>query len=76
MVKKTPQHIKAKRDRINRMMGQIVDLNQEVEKWLEDSGVTSDGFDFIGKHREYNGYWIVWPEELYAEIDKKLGEVG
>lgn len=68
---KVPKHIMAKVVRANRLMGEVVRANMEVEQWLESHGV-DDGYDFVYAKggMESRGYEIVWPEELYKAIEE------
>ena len=68
-MKTTPKHIKAKVERINRLMEQIVELNMEVEDWLEKNGI-ENGFDFTDDFRDSRGYGIDSAETFYARIEE------
>ena len=57
MTKKVPMYVLRKVDRMNNLMQKIVDLNLEVEEWLEKNGVT-DGYDFANQFRDDRGYGI------------------
>lgn len=72
MAKQTPKHIKAKVERVNRLMEQIIALNMEIEEWMEKSGVTDDGFDYTYDFRDDRGYAYLMPEQLFERIDGDL----
>jgi len=70
-MKTTPKHIKAKVERINKLMEQIVELNMEVEGWLEKNGC-DDAFDFTTDFRNCRGYGIDSVETFYARVEELI----
>ncbi len=56
MAKQLPKHLVEKAERANRLMAQIVDINIELERWIEKNGIAPDGFDFLYHFRECEGY--------------------
>lgn len=67
-----PKHIQKKVTRMNELMDKIVDLNMELEKWLEERGA-KDGFDFTYEHRESVGYSIQDVNGFYGKVERELG---
>lgn len=64
-MKKVPKHIKAKIERMSLLMDALVDLNLEVEGWLEANGV--EDADYLSDDlRDYRGYGL-WDEAKYIE---------
>ena len=74
MAKQMPKAMQKKLERVDRLMSQIIDLNQDIERWLEASGITEDGFDYTSDFREYPGYWIVDREGFIAKVNQDLEE--
>lgn len=71
MARTVPKHVIRKIDRMNRLMGEIVSLNFELEEWLEKNGV-EDGFAFTSDYRDDRGYAIHWPDDFVAAIEAEL----
>ena len=74
MTKQMPKAMQQKVNRMSKLMSQLIDLNQELERWLEDSGITTDGFDYTYDHREHPGYWIVDADAFIAEVNSDLAK--
>ena len=74
MTKQMPKAMQQKVNRMSKLMSQLIDLNQELERWLEDSGITTDGFDYTYDHREHPGYWIVDVDAFIAEVNRDLAK--
>ena len=72
MTKQLPKAMQQKINRMSKLMSQLIDLNQELEQWLEDSGITPDGFDYTYDHREHPGYWISDADGFIAEVNRDL----
>lgn len=72
MAKRTPKYIIEKIGRMNRLMQQVVDLNFELEEWLEANGI-EDGFDFSYYHRDDRGYGIIDVSEFVKDINEAIG---
>lgn len=68
--KRVPKHIKRKVERMSRLMTQIVELNQELEGWLEANGI-EDGWDFMTEYRQETGYEISGRLEWFYEAVEK-----
>lgn len=71
MAKRTPKYIIEKIDRMNRLMQQVVDLNFELEEWLEANGI-EDGFDFTFDQRDDRGYGIIDVGEFVKDINEAI----
>ncbi len=74
MAKQMPKAMQKKLERVDRLMSQIIDLNQDIERWLEASGITEDGFDYTSDFRECPGYWIADREGFIAKVNQDLEE--
>ena len=73
MAKQAPKYIIKKIERMSDMMEELVQLNMEVEGWLEKNGIY-DGFDFSNDHRDDRGYGI-WDVDRYvAAINEAINE--
>lgn len=72
MARQVPKHIKAKIERMNRLMAQVVELNEELERWLESSGVAADGYDYVTEWKLLPGYEIARPDDFVAKVDNDL----
>ena len=70
MAKKVPMYILHKVDRMNDLMQKIVDLNMEVEQWLEKNGVV-DGYDFTSQFRDDRGYGI-WDQSGFENAVERV----
>lgn len=64
-MKKVPKHIRAKVERMSRLMDALVDLNLEVEGWIEANGV-KDAYYLSDDLRDDRGYGL-WDEAKYLE---------
>lgn len=74
-MKTVPKHIKEKVARMNRLMQQLVDLNIEVETWMEKAGI-ENAFDFTDGYRDDRGYGIMFPYSFVNDIEGAInGEV-
>ena len=71
-MKTVPKHVIGKVNRMSDLMQKIMEINSELEDWLESSGVTDYGFDFTGDFREASGYEIYDQEGFYRAIESKL----
>ena len=71
MAKRTPKYIIDKIYRMNRLMQQVVDLNFELEEWLEANGIY-DGFDFTYDYRDDRGYGIIDVGEFVKDINEAI----
>lgn len=58
MAKQMPKYMVEKIRRMNRLMAEIIDLNEELENWMEKNGIDY-GFDFTFGHRDDSGYGIL-----------------
>lgn len=68
MAKQMPKYMVKKVERMNDLMQQIVDLNFEVEDWMERNGV-KDAFDFTFDHRDSRGYGVVNVAEFVRAVN-------
>lgn len=66
MSKRVPKHIKQKVERMSRLMEKLVDLNTELESWLEANGI-EDGYDFMSQYRQDVGYEVGGRLEWFYE---------
>lgn len=71
MTKQMPKTMIAKVERMNKLMQQVVDLNCELEQWLEKNGI-EDGFDFTGDYRETRGYEIYDVDGFINAVNEAL----
>lgn len=58
MAKQTPKYIIQKIERMNALMEKIVELNFELEEWMEGNGI-EDGFGATFDYRDDRGYGII-----------------
>lgn len=72
MTKRVPKHIKAKIERMSRLMETIIDLNMEVEEWLEKNAGVDNGFDFAYDYRDDRGYGITNVSDFISAIEESL----
>ena len=74
MAKKMPKYMVDKVRRMNALMQQIVDLNMEVEEWLEKNGVENPyevGFDY----HECRGYEVYDVEGFVQTMNEAMNEI-
>lgn len=71
-MKRVPKHIKAKIERTNRLMETIIDLNIEVEEWIEGNTGIDDAFDFTSDYRDDRGYGINQVAEFIDRIESEV----
>lgn len=71
MTKQMPKTMIGKVERMNKLMQQVVDLNCELEQWLEKNGI-EDGFDFTGDYRESRGYEIYDVDGFINAVNEAL----
>ena len=64
-MKKVPKRIKDKIERMSRLMDALVDLNLEVEAWIEANGV-KEAYYLSDDLRDDRGYGL-WDEAKYLE---------
>lgn len=69
--KKVPKHIMTKIDRMGRLMQQLVDLNIEVEEWMQRNGI-SEPFDFTADYRDDRGYGISFPYDFVKAVEDAI----
>lgn len=69
-MKRVPKHIKAKVERMSALMGKLVQLNEELEEWLEANGI-EDGYDFVAQYRMDTGYEIGADFDWFYEAVEK-----
>lgn len=70
-----PNYIKVKVAKINRLATKLVELNMELEAWLESKGI-EDGWDFIRSNDYANdsGYEIMFEDRFYKQIEDMIGK--
>lgn len=71
MAKQMPKYMVKKVERMSELMEQIVDLNFEVEEWLEKNGI-EDGFDFTYDHRDSRGYGVTNVSEFVQAVNDAI----
>lgn len=71
MSKQMPKYMVEKINRMNKLMQQIVELNFQLEEWLEANGV-EDGYDLTVDYRESRGYEIFDVEGFVQEVNDSL----
>lgn len=72
MAEGVPKHVVRKVERMNRIMQQLVDLNFELEEWLEANGV-EDAYDLTFDYRDVRGYGIHWPDRFLDQVRRETG---
>ena len=72
-MRNVPKHIINKVERMARLMDQLVELNIEVEEWMEKNGI-DDAFDFTRDYRDDRGYGISFPYDFIAKVERRLNE--
>jgi hypothetical protein len=70
-MKTVPKYIKAKVERMSRLMEQIVELNLEVESWMEANGVEG-AFDYTRDYRDDRGYGIYNVPDFIDEVERAI----
>lgn len=73
MAKRVPKYIIQNIQRTNELMQKIVDMNYELEAWIQKQGI-ENGSDFTFDYRESRGYEIYDVEGLIARIEEKINE--
>lgn len=71
MAKKIPKYIRQNILKTSLYMEKVVNLNLELEEWLEKQGI-GDGFDLSGDYRESRGYEIF---DVDGFLDRVLEEI-
>ena len=70
-MKTVPKHIKAKIERMSRLMDALVDLNIEVEEWVEKNTGIDSAFDLAEDNRDDRGY-AYWNSSRFIEDVERL----
>lgn len=70
-MKTVPKHIRAKVERMGRLMDQLVELNIEVETWMERNGI-EDAFDFTSDYRDDRGYGIDRAADFIEALEREF----
>ena len=68
-----PKYMAKKVERMNRLMSEIVDLNLELEDWMEANGI-DDSFDFTYDHRDDRGYAIIDITSFIEAVNEAMSE--
>lgn len=70
-----PNYIKVKVTKMNRLATKLVELNMELEAWLESRGI-EDGWDFIhsNDYAHESGYEIMFEDRFYKQIEDVIGK--
>ena len=71
MAKRVPKHIIHKLERMSKLMGQLTDLNIELEKWMEKNGI-EDAFDFTHDYRYEPAYEILDRKAFVEAIEEAI----
>jgi hypothetical protein len=71
MAKRVPKHIIRKLERMSKLMGQLTDLNMELEEWMEANGI-EDGFDFTYDYRHEPAYEIHRREDFIKALEAAI----
>ncbi len=71
--KQMPKYMAKKVERMNRLMSEIVDLNLELEDWMEANGI-DDSFDFTYDHRDDRGYAIIDITSFIEAVNEAMSE--
>lgn len=71
MAKRVPKHIISKIERMSKLMDTLVDLNIEVEEWVEKN-TGKDAFDMTTDYRDDRGYGIMFTYDFISKIEENL----
>jgi len=71
MAKRVPKHIIQKIERMSKLMGQLTDLNMELEEWMEKNGI-EDAFDFTHDWRYEPAYEITRREDFVKALEEAI----
>jgi hypothetical protein len=71
MARKVPKYIRENIYKTSKLMQKVVDLNFELEEWLEKQGI-KDGYDMTYSYRESRGYEIYDVEGFIAKVEEQL----
>lgn len=71
MAKRVPKYIIQKMEMANKLMEQVVDLNFQVEGWMESNGIY-DAFDFTYDYRDNRGYGYLWVDRFVESIENEI----
>jgi hypothetical protein len=73
-MKTVPKHIRAKIERMGRLMDALVDLNIEVEQWVEKNTGISSAFDLAEDNRDDRGYAYWLDSRFIEDVERLLNE--
>ena len=71
MAKRVPKHIAQKLERMSKLMGQLTDLNIELEQWMEKNGI-EDAFDFTHDWRYEPAYEIIDRDSFINAVEDAI----
>ena len=72
---RVPKYVVKKIERMNRLMQEIVDLNIEVEGWIEANGC-ENAFDLSVGYRDDRGYGISGVDGFLSEVERVINGGG
>lgn len=73
-MKTVPKYITKKIYRVGQLMNQIVDLNLEIEEWIEQNAGVKDAFDFEMDNHDNRGYAYWLESDFIAKVERRLNE--
>ncbi len=73
-MKSVPKYITKKIYRVGQLMNQIVDLNLEIEEWIEQNAGVKDAFDFEMDNHDNRGYAYWLESDFIAKVERRLNE--
>lgn len=76
MTKKMPKYMIEKMEQMARLMGKLQDLNEELEDWLEENGVTDYAFDYVSDWRWEPAYEISDRDGFVKAVNADLRAMG
>ena len=74
MARRVPNYIKQNIYQTEKYMEKIVELNKQLERWIETSGIDEYGFEYINDHNwiEYSGYSFWGIEDILNTLEEDL----
>lgn len=75
-VKTVPKYIRRKIERMSALMEQIVELNIDVELWVEDNSDVYDAFWMSEDNRDVRGYGITDIDGYVRAIEDAINGRG
>ena len=73
MAKKVPNYIKQNLYATAKYMDKIVELNMQLERWVEKAGLSEFGVDYL---RELSGGSLDCPGYLFRDIEYTIEQIN